>query len=254
MNTHFNVGKDGRICIVYIRKNACSALKAMIIDGLNGEGEGESDIRRMTAYAKCDDADIAKAEVRSFILRDPVERVISGWLNQVVQRVGRIYPEMFDGIESAIGKPVKETTFAEFAQEYLAEGQINGHFMSVCDHLKPITYSHVLHDKTLSEDACYAFGELRAEKFFSKHLNSTSALKSHDADNIVNVPAGRILETFQSKRSLPSKSSFMNSEAIEAVRHIYRHDIALYKDYLRERDEQPEPISLTIGAETARLG
>jgi hypothetical protein len=50
-----------------------------------------------------------------------------------------------------------------------------------------------------------------------------------------NLPASEFLHLFQTKRALPSKSSFMTPDLVSALQHLYSHDQNIYTNYLARR-------------------
>ena len=242
--THFKVDESGKICVVYIRKNACSALKAMILDDIGDLGAGKTDTQRMAEYRLCNFEEATSARVRSFIIRDPLHRVISGWLNQVVQKIDRAYPEMFDGITDAVGKHPRDVTFNDFLKLYLTRKKINGHFTPVVNHLYPMLYTHVLHDQSLYDDARIAFGNDLAQKNFLRPTNATGLLKSEHVEGAYNFTAGEIFDAFKERSILPSKDSFSSPQNIEIINDIYSDDVSVYKSYIKERIGILGPISI----------
>lgn len=242
--THYKIDETGHCCIAYIRKNACSGLKAMIIDDIGDLEDGKTVAQKMVDYRLCTYEDVIAAEVRSFIIRDPLHRIVSGWLNQVVQKIDRAYPEMFEGITKATGKDIHDVTFNDFVRSYLTTKAINGHFSPVVDHLYPVLYTHVLHDASLYEDACVAFGPQRADKFFLRPYNATKSIKSQHLDNAPDIPTREIFSTFKEQSLLPTKESFLNTENIEIIHDIYSQDINIYNLYLDKRNDNSGPISL----------
>ena len=239
--THFALGET---CVVYIRKNACSALKAMILDDIGETNERKTDTQKMADYRLCTYENSTTAKICCFIIRDPLHRIVSGWLNQVVQKVDLTYPEMFDAITDATSKHPRDVTFRDFLNSYLISGKINGHFKPVVDHLYPILYTHVLHDKSLYEDARITFGDERAQKFFFRPLNATQLLKSETVKNACNITAGELFDSYKKHAILPSKESFLNINNAKKIQGFYAEDVSIYQSYLKKRNNTSNPVSM----------
>lgn len=72
--THYKLDASGETCVVYIRKNACSLLKAMIVEGATEAPRGMPAIKVMGQFRACDVRDVVRASKSAFILGIVAER------------------------------------------------------------------------------------------------------------------------------------------------------------------------------------
>ena len=106
LNPHFIIDVMGGVGYTYIRKNACSVFKKMI---LQTSDSGDMDPNRfqnpskfMGAYHRVSIKRMARLEQRIVVLRNPVERIISGYINQFLMHLRTPSPEMHPAIETAM--------------------------------------------------------------------------------------------------------------------------------------------------------
>lgn len=237
---HLFLDGDHSVCYVYIRKNACSAFKQLIVAGLPDPERSDRrlEMRRIIQLRGADRKGALNAEKRIFVIRDPLERVASGFLSQVVLKLGTPYPEMYDGIEAATGQARHEVTFESFVDRYLCGRDwkdINPHFLPMRNHLSDIVYTDVLHDRTLREDVGLVLGEEAAERHFARPVYSTSRFPTWNEEGMDRLTTGRIAAVMAENRRLPGKEALLGPALRERLLERYAMDVRLYADYLSAR-------------------
>lgn len=235
--THFRIdfGKRG-VGYTYIRKNACSLFKKLI---LATSSSARSDPYRdnhpmkfMGEYHRIAEHSLAKLEQHVAVLRDPIERVVSGYLSRFVMLLnGRSI--LVDNVENALSRPADEVSFEIFVQEYLArqDGDVDVHLVPQYAYLAPITYSHVLSLETLYEDAVIAFGDRRADRFFAQRVNSTEKFRADNGFDASQQTAKELMERHRQTKKFPSKDNFLTPDLEEQLRKLYRYDIDLWNHF-----------------------
>lgn len=231
LNNHFDLFGNGEFIYVYIYKNACSVFKKIIKDyAVCLDKEKLSDIEIMrTRRVSLGEAEAAK--IRLFVVRDPIERVVSGFLNQVMSKFDRSYPEMFDGIARAAGKPLCDITFRDFVTKYLGGEQwrdVNAHFSPVSSMLGPLYYDAVIDMDDLRDASSILFGDVISDKYFSRKINATSNNPSQDTKGLVDTKLVELHKNFLSTRKYPDKKCFYDADIYEKLNNIYEKDVYLY--------------------------
>ncbi len=89
---HFTFELAGkRVVYCYIRKNASSAFKKLIVDCSpfsNLMKENENPIHFLYKYHKSTAKDFSRADHIIFVYRDPIERILSLFKNKFIQQIG----------------------------------------------------------------------------------------------------------------------------------------------------------------------
>src|SRR5688500_14430029 len=100
---HLAIETTPRVGYCYIRKNACSVFTRLILDLT--PGKGEKDIRFLSRHHRLDYDDLAECAHVVFVIRDPFERLVSGFVQQVVNRALGPYPELEESVRALTGRP-----------------------------------------------------------------------------------------------------------------------------------------------------
>lgn len=238
----------------YIRKNACSTVKTML---LKTSRDGDKNPRRfrepaqfMAKYHRISAKRMAKLSRNIVVLREPTARVASGYVNQVLRRMENPSANMHSKIAELLGVDINSLTFADFVDRYLVleESEINHHFKSQHSHLAPVTYSHVLSQGSLHEDAAVVFSKGTADKHFLKHFNSSAKSEQIDIEGASTLPLSELFSLYKEKGALPTKDSLLSDSVKEKIRSAFAADFALWDDYCRARSaagDKPVPLIVT---------
>nr|WP_290123750.1 sulfotransferase family 2 domain-containing protein [Halomonas sp. KX33721] len=168
-----------------------------------------------------------------FVAREPIGRVVSGFLNQVVTKIDRSYPEMFDQLEAATQKPVYEITFRDFVLEYLVKSdwsKVNAHFLPMSECLAPLYYDAAIDIDSLYESAVVLFGQDFAGKNFKKKINSTSESVADEFINLTDINSLDLFHKVKSEKKYPDKKCFIDDEIATVLSKIYAKDIEVYSE------------------------
>lgn len=169
------------LAYLYIRKNACSAWKRLFIQESPARArrpEYDSAMAFMQREHRVRSVrELARVPNRVVVLRDPIERVVSGFTNQLIMRLGE-RSKPIGNVETKCGKRVGELTFAEFVNEYILatrDHEINPHFLRQSAHLAPVEYTHMWLLDDLETSAARLLGAELSEKYFGRPRNATAS-------------------------------------------------------------------------------
>lgn len=238
----------------YIRKNACSTFKQLIIENSEVSIDKQKNMyepdRMMFIHAN---HRIKYDEIRNYkkillVLRDPLNRIVSGFLNQFIMRLNRENEKLHCGVEENTFISAGDLTFFDFVEKYLGANQwdkIDVHFHPQVSKIEPIFYSHVLLFEKLFSDICYTLGEEVAHKYFKEPKNSVVNFENMIIDNAGQIPSSKIYSSFCKTGALPRKESFLKDEKIvNKLKNIYWRDIELYYQILQLRKGKNSPVSI----------
>lgn len=253
LNSHFKIDVEEGVGYTYIRKNACSAFKRLIVatsSATTGEPARGADMMPfMGKHHKISPSELGKLPTRIVVLRAPIQRVVSAYVNQFVMRLRKRSRDMHGAIGAALGKQPGQVTFEDFVFGYLPLGanRINNHFIPQTLHLAPIKYTHVLNQRHLFDDVRQIFGAEIADAFFAERINSTAELSDREDPHASKRTALEIFEELRHSGRLPSKASFLAPHISDALGTLYRQDVLLWQDYRRQRKlAGKQPVSMNM--------
>ncbi|MDY6895734.1 MAG: sulfotransferase family 2 domain-containing protein [Thermotogota bacterium] len=253
LNHHFRIDIYGGVGYCYIRKNACSVFKKMIVDtSMKKTMDVNKDqrMRYMGKYHRVTIRELQQMDITLVVLREPLERIVSAFLNQFVMRLNRKSPEMHDSIEEKLQIPAEEITFEAIVKSYLTQRNINNHFWPQYDHLAPIVYTHACRIESLWEDIFYTLGKDIADQYFRKPINSTSEIKRIDFPDAYQMSSKNLFDNWYNNRVLPTKENFLVPAIRNSLLSIYEKDVALWESYLSARKvkgKQPPSLDMRSG-------
>lgn len=237
INQHFVINIGGIDYIyVYIRKNACSAWKKVFLAESSHNGAGENNLRPiefMNKFHRVSSLDAVTAVKRKIvILRDPVIRVYSAFINQIVMRMDRQY-SLHRSIEQVAGKPIGRLNFSEFVNLYLTKvdpAEIDGHFQPQNSALLDIEYSDVWDLSTLHQKSAELFGVPFADRYFAKKVNSTERLIKSD-EGAWDLKIREIAKKYVHENIVPDIEALISPDTAEKLCLYYQRDYELLKKY-----------------------
>ena len=252
LRNHYYIDSIRSKCCVYIRKNASTIFKKIIIDLASSKIKALSlsptQMMFKSGYVSLENARLCRERV--FVLRDPTERVISGFLNRFIMKVPTASKEgVGKSIHSICGRDPLSITFSSFVSDYLSSGlsKVDNHFATVVSHLGPFNYTKVMLDKFLYDDAKFIFGDETADKHFFIKRNATNKCITADLKNAFNIPASELFLMYQSSGVLPTKESLMDSSVVAAIKDLYSADYDIYTDYISRRSKNGNlPVNIDM--------
>lgn len=222
-----------RYSYVYIRKNACSSWKNLFIGESTFKDKSKNysnPINFMATHHKINDTqELMSIKNRIVILRDPLGRLYSGFINQFIMRLnkerqGVVHHE----ISSHLMKDAESITFQEFVDNYILDEdcEVNAHFQHQSSHLADVEYNQKWLLESLYDKARETFGFEIADKYFKKKKNSTQRIEKLDG-NYRKVKASEIFEIYQKTKKLPSFNSLLDEMDIKKLSEYYKKDYEL---------------------------
>lgn len=231
---HFGLKVNGKdVLYLYIRKNGCSTWKhffAGYSEHKKNSKKYENLLGFMGEYHKIRRySDLRKFEDRILVVREPVDRLFSGFINQFLMRFERTY-SLHDSVASKIDKPIEKITFREFLYDYILasnDDDVDAHFWSQSSHLAPIEYNHIWKIEDLAIKTKELFGDAISKRYFTRKRNTTSRINRYHED-CSSIPCGELYEKYVKTNTLPSFDSLIDSEFSELISSRYADDVKLY--------------------------
>lgn len=230
---HFTFEFEGRrIIYCYIRKNACTAFKRLIVDLSSGSPKPRADenpIHYLLTHHRAEyHKDILRADRVVFVHRDPIDRAISLFKNKFIQRSG--YYDIFADYERVTGKDPSAATFREFVECYLGNGARDPHTLPQKAHLLPIVYTDAIPLAALHEHMAEVLNGPTAEKYFAHKDNASGSSTTYDDLEAASTPASALREILLQEGYYPSRASFLSDGILEhRLRSIYSQDEAFFR-------------------------
>ncbi len=237
LQPHFRISVRGvRVAYAYIRKNACSAWKQVFAHEsrhAHRAQEYEDLLTFMGDFHKVRRLDVLEATPnRVLILRDPVDRAISGFLNQYVMRLERQFV-LHELVTAATGEPAESMTFRQFVHTYLAgvePSQLEGHFLPQALSAAPMRYTHVWDIKRLHGKAALLLTRAVADRYFKRPINATQNIDRVD-DPAADAPVSALFQRWKADGVLPSADALLDDDLTATLRRVYAGDDALRTNY-----------------------
>jgi hypothetical protein len=237
------MGTDPQVGYCYIRKNACSVFTRIIVDNAPAaRAEDEKAFALMERACRLRYRDLAGCARVIFVIREPLERIVSGFVQQVLNRALGPYPELEESVQALTGKSRAELSFADFVTHYLGSEdftRINVHFAPQIAHLAPILYTDVLETRTLAADAGQVFGAETAAHYFRQPVNAMSQIARHRDPEAWRTPAGELRRRLEATGSLPERADLLAPPLRDRLAGIYAGDVALFARYRALRAADP---------------
>jgi len=237
INQHFIIKINGvEYVYVYIRKNACSAWKKVFFS----ESEHQSEVNKslgplefMNKFHRASTIDkVMAVENRIVILRDPVIRVYSAFINQIVMRMNRQYA-LHKAVQTACGKPIGKITFDEFVDEYLLKtdaSKLDGHFRPQNLSLLPIEYKNTWDLSKLHQEVETLVGKDFADRYFLTKVNSTEKMKKIPLE-ANGLTVRKMFNIWNNREVFPDFESLISIDCRKKLSLMYEDDIKLLKNH-----------------------
>lgn len=225
MNSHFRFTLAGRsIAYCYIRKNASSAFKQMMLDanGYDGPWEGAFDFMRRRCGIRIVE-DVRSAAWRIYVYRHPFDRAVSLFRNKMVMQ--SYADDFLANYSSVMHADPLDATFASFVRSYLPSKYADPHVWAQCDHLLPVDYNCAWSMTWLLEHAREIFGTEIADRYFSRPANRSSENLFDEPS--ADVPVRELRQDFLRRGKLPSVAALRNNDTDRMIHRIYRRDYEL---------------------------
>lgn len=246
-NLHFKLTiGDKTLLYTYIRKAACSAFKnffAAQSPFRSSRSDYASDMAFLADHHRVATLeDIGEFDHSIVVIRDPIERMVSCFVNKFVVRKGN--GDIFTSVERTTGRDPSDLSFTQFCTEYLSqqEQSLDPHCHSYCYQLLPIQYTDAIAIESLNHTMATIVGEALAGEYFEQRHNSIGQ-KKYD-DDVSETSSAVLHETFRAKGFVPSFEALVSTALRARLEGIYRDDYAMIRALTsREYASMPKPVS-----------
>lgn len=242
-------GKKFLYC--YIRKNACSSFKRLIVMRSKHRerlSEFPSRLQFMRQFHAVREIDAAAFDHSILILRDPLERVVSVWKNKFVQRNG--HEDIFASYARVTGQDPETATFADFMTRYLGRpfADLDVHLRPQSQDLAPMVYSDALLLKNLHAHMTGLLGAHIADRFFLKPVNSSAGPVDPDPTEAWTRSAAELHAAFRDRGTLPATARFASPPFAAQVAELYADDYRIFRA-VAAAAPAPAPSPAAVAAE-----
>lgn len=218
----FEIGGQ-TIAYCYIRKNACSAFKRMILDQAGYEGAWDDAIDFLARFNPPSLAAAKAATWRIYVYRDPFERMASLFRNKLVAREGS--SDFIANFEHVTGSDADNATFELFVTNYLTSKPGDPHTWTQASQLLPMSYNIVSTLDTLFEDMRPVVGDDIANRYFATAANRSSQALYDDTS--FDVPVRLLRKRHSATGELPSSTALGRPVLRNRVERLYADDYSL---------------------------
>jgi hypothetical protein len=230
---HMYVYPRLRIAYTYVPKNACSSFKGTFSRAQGWLADDAKSVHPMKPSRWLSGlVRYPAAEERIVVIRDPFDRIVSGYLNRfLMPRVdASVDHAMSTGLADLLppGSNRGDVTFADFV-EYLARtpsASLNEHWRPQSDFLIG-SYTRIIRFDHIAEDA--AFLADRGLPLMNRRGHSTSALRQ-DLGAGWGCRKARVLRRMRNRKGiLPSPDSMYDDRLRAVVAERYAEDVDLFQ-------------------------
>lgn len=222
---HFVFTAGGRqILYCYIRKNACSSFKKLMVGGCSREGFANQFELLKARHGVAFSEGLPRVDHAIFVYRDPFERMASLYVNKFVQiskaaDIQRAYREV-------TGQRPEEASFADFVTSYLSDPRARDpHIRPQRRHLLPIRYTEAIPLRRLHEAMTAILGAELAERHFARPANATRSLPRYEGEDLAERPAAELARRYEEGEGLPATGALLTSPLKRRLATIYREDL-----------------------------
>ena len=216
-----------RILYTYIRKNACSSFKRYMYFRLTDpSGVGLAKYRELKIDPK--GFDLSDLDVSIFVYRDPVDRVISTFVNKFVE--GRGASDIYARMHIADDDAVKKHTFGGFVNYVMSTRdfrELDPHLWPQAAHLIEIEYTHPISMDRLHEQMSQFLAPGSADAFSGRANASGGNGQLFEGDLSTATVAD--IQGLISDGKRVSKTNFRTAQLVEALEARYEQDVAMIK-------------------------
>jgi hypothetical protein len=231
---HFPFRANGkRILYAYIRKNACSSFKRLIVSR-SPHKEKRPDFATSLAFlqrfhAERGGGDGAGYDHTIFVVRDPAERLVSVYNNKFVQRDG--HADIFANYAAVTGEDPDTASFHDFMTRYVGRPfeTLDQHVRPQAENLRPAVYTDAILLDELHARMTGIVGPRMADRFFLHKINSTSRFAPAARAEAWSAPARELHDTFRADGALPPTQSLLSPALRARAREVYAADVALFE-------------------------
>jgi hypothetical protein len=218
-----------RFLYSYIRKNACSAFKRMIVDLSDAEPKPANEkerIRFLTRHHSARlPADLQRVDHSIFVYREPSERIVSLYKNKFIQRSGAA--DILASYREITGRTPEAASFTEFVTHYLRPGfrNLDAHVLPQRRQLLPIAYTDAIPMHELHAKMTKIVGHELADAYFrQKHNATANRPRATNVDNAHEESAETLHRIYLDTGGMPESELFLTAEIRARIGKLYKED------------------------------
>ena len=238
-NNHILV-KDISLMYTAITKSASTVMRYSIAKHLKLVSDTDSKENLDLAISKYNQLRIATlknkmlAKNRLLIVRDPVERLVSTFLDRIVKKKTFNLKEFYR-TTADINVDLKTFNFDNFLRILPNIYNLDKHFFSQSEYILPnFKYNLIFNLKKFGEliknNEFYKITKLKIidiNSFSDHHLSKCNLKEINNANKISIVELRNLLK----KKIIPSYKNFINSQNIKIIENIYQEDYKNFSKY-----------------------
>lgn len=221
-----------RILYCYIRKNACSSFKRLIMARSRERArlaEFPSRIRFLQKIHGVRPVRTEGFDHSVFVIRDPAERLVSVFRNKFIQRNGNV--KAFRSHASLTGQDPETVSFAGFMENYMRLDPVtlDPHLRPQAFDLAPVVYSDAIELENLHTHMTALMGDRPADRYFLQKINSSTSPATGPqpdlpAAEMRTTPAETLHRRWKETGRMPATADFLDPGIREQIRDIYAED------------------------------
>lgn len=237
----FNVA-DIRIGYCYIRKNACSAFKRLIVDCSpyrDRYENSENAIHFLNEFHEESSVlSLERCDALVFVYRSPVERITSLFVHKFVMHYGA--DDILANFAKVTNIDPDEATFAKFIGMYLesnAMETLDRHAWPQISHLHRLKYTHAIPIHELASEMAKIVGKDVVTKYFGEPTNATKGIVDPTHNDLSDISCRELSAAFDTQGKLPTSQQLARPDLIRRIERLYESDVAWVQKLTRMRNE-----------------
>lgn len=219
-----------KIVYCYIRKNASSSFKRLIISQSpykKKRTDFQSSLKFLFRFHATKLRQFEKFDHSIFVVRNPVDRILSVFKNKFIQRNGNI--DIFESYSGVTGKNPETATFSDFITDYIGRpfSDLDVHVRPQSSSLLPTKYSDAIPLKGLHTRMADIIGPNLADQYFLPQVNSTSDAGLVELDAAYLLTAADLQRIYLERNEFPASECFLSAAIRRRIENVYAQDFDL---------------------------
>ena len=209
---------------LYIRKNACSNFKTMIVHTSDfAKQSSDNALTFMNRYHRLPETKHLRHRRIFCVVRDPLTRIHSAFLNRVIQRRDH---HLYSAIKNASGREVDALTAGDIFEWVLADDRLDLHFLPQFRHMTGVPHE-LWPIERLRDCAAFAWGDEIANTYFGHHHNSGTRQIAKVSGKYQGL---RVSDLSHMERTgeFPDLASLVTAEMYKRLQRMYAEDFSLH--------------------------
>ncbi|MEO1198437.1 MAG: sulfotransferase family 2 domain-containing protein [Pseudomonadota bacterium] len=237
---HFQFTIGGKtVLYCYIRKNACSAFKRLIVNTSPHRDQLDQFPSRLKFMIKTHGVNkphIAPVDHSIVVLRDPLDRLVSTFRNKFVQMTNNV--GIFENYRAITDASPEAASFERFVSEYVTApaDRLDGHVRPQCDDLAAMVYTDAIELPRLHDHMTQLFGKKLGNRYFAQKRNASSHALPIEIDAAWRLPASELNRLYSDTGTMPPSAAFWTPDLRRIAEQVYAGDSVLLQR-LREQTE-----------------